>query len=200
MGDTNTLVLHYDRTRFDAVRRDGQVWLRGDQIAPPLGYRDERNVRLLYQRHQHEFTADEATVILEQTAGGPQQVRVFSLRGVRLLAMLARTEPAARFRRWVLDLLEGRAPIGARAPGDLLERVEGPPPLREHPLVQSAIAKSMDAGASLAAAFREARAKQKEARRLAALAGLSARELRILVERERWLAQRPSMQSPLFDG
>lgn len=194
------IVLNYDRTRLDGIRMDGQVWLRGDQIAPPLAYRDERSLRLLYERHRDEFTPDETRLIVEQTAGGAQQVRVFSLNGVRLLAMLARTEPAARFRRWVLDLLSGKAPLGLKAPGDLLETVEGPPRLSDHPMVRAAVHRSMEAGGVVSAAFRDARQMQREARRMAALAGLSARELKQLVERERWNARRPSMQSPLFDA
>ncbi|MBX9700974.1 MAG: phage antirepressor N-terminal domain-containing protein [Acetobacteraceae bacterium] len=89
---------------------------------------------------------------------------------------------------------------GGRPAGDLLERVEGPPPLRDHPAVAQAIALVQEAGRDIAEAFRTSRAKQKEARRIAARAGLSARELKILVERERWLAQRPSAQSPLLDA
>lgn len=89
---------------------------------------------------------------------------------------------------------------GDKPKGDLLERVEGPPPLREHPAVAQAIALVQEAGRDVAQAFRAARAKQREARRMAARAGLSARELKILVERERWLAERPSYQTPLFDA
>ena len=40
------------------------------------------------------------------TAGGKQQVRVFSLRGCHLLAMFSKTPVAKEFRRWVLDLIE----------------------------------------------------------------------------------------------
>lgn len=40
------------------------------------------------------------------TAGGEQQVRVFSLRGAHLLGMFARTDKAASFRKWVLDILD----------------------------------------------------------------------------------------------
>ncbi len=42
---------------------------------------------------------------------------MFSLRGTRLLALLARTPEAKAFRRWVLDLLEGkvrRQPVQAQ--------------------------------------------------------------------------------------
>ena len=38
-----------------------------------------------------------------------REVRIFSLRGAQLLAIFARTPPAKRFRRWVLDVLEGKA-------------------------------------------------------------------------------------------
>lgn len=43
------------------------------------------------------------------TAGGVQQVRVFSLRGAHLLGMLANTDKAKAFRRWVLDVLDKEA-------------------------------------------------------------------------------------------
>ena len=47
------------------------------------------------------------TALIEvPTAGGIQTVRVFSLRGAHLLGMLARSERAKEFRRWVLDTIE----------------------------------------------------------------------------------------------
>jgi prophage antirepressor-like protein len=108
MNAMMTTTLHYQRHALEAVHMAGQMWLRGGQIAPPLGYADERNLRLLYTRHEGEFTADETREVTLPTAGGTQAVRVFSLRGARLLALLARTPPAKAFRRWVLDLLEGK--------------------------------------------------------------------------------------------
>ena len=181
-----TIMLHYNRTRLEGVQMDGQTWLRVPQIVAPLGFAQEKYVRTLYERHRDEFTQDETLLIVEHTAGGPQQVRMFSLQGVRLLAMLARTPSAAQFRRWVLDLLAGRAPLRVNVAGDLLEQIEGPPRLAAHPLVREAIATAMEARADIAAAFRNARDKQRRARKQAALAGLSSRELRILVERECW--------------
>lgn len=197
---TEIVVLSYQRTRLEGIRMDGQIWLRGSQIVTPLGFASPTAYRNLIARHAAEFTPEETRVITERSEGGPQQVRVFSLNGVRLLAMLARTEPAARFRRWVLDLLSGRAPLGIRPAGTLLEAVEGPPRLSDHPMVRQAVHRSMEAGNVIASAFRDARAMNREARRMAALAGLSARELKQMVERERWQMRRPSMQSPLFDA
>jgi hypothetical protein len=93
-----------------------------------------------------------------------------------------------------LPLLAGK-PVG-----NLLERVEGPPRMADHPAVAQAIGLCMEAGRDIADAFRAARIKQREARKAAARAGLSARELRLLVERQRWQAKRPSNDSPLFDA
>ena len=108
MNAMMTTTLHYHQHALEAVHMGGQMWLRGDQIDLPLGYGDERNVRLLYTRNADEFTADESRVVILPTPGGVQEIRVFSLRGVRLLALLARTPQAKAFRRWVLDLLEGK--------------------------------------------------------------------------------------------
>lgn len=94
----------------------------------------------------------------------------------------------------------GLPTVAGKPSGNLLEAVEGPPPLRSHPAVAWAIAMSLEAGRDIAQAFRDARAKQRQARQEAARAGISSRELRILVERERWNAQRPSNDSPLFDA
>ena len=115
-------ILRYQSHEMEAVHISGQIWLRGDQIAPPLGYTDERSVRNLYARNADEFTADETRVVPIRTDGGEQKTRVFSLRGVRLLGLLANTKPAKGFRKWILDLLEGRvrqpsAPMQIALPG-----------------------------------------------------------------------------------
>lgn len=191
-----SIMLTYDRTRLDGVRMDGQVWLRGDQIAPPLGYRDERNVRLLFERNEREFTPDESRVIAMPTAGGPQQVRVFSLQGVRLLAMLARTEPAARFRRWVLDLLSGRASLSREgvAPQPLSRLGEAEAMLSE-PLVEAAIAKLDEADGRVADAQRRRAALYREAARMGRLAGCAPQDLIELRKLQRILARLPAQPS-----
>lgn len=66
----------------------------------------EVRVRNLYRRHADEFTATMTALVKMRTAGGEQDVRVFSLRGAHLLGMFARTERAKRFRRQVLDVLD----------------------------------------------------------------------------------------------
>lgn len=193
-NDTTTIALHYGSTRLDGVQMDGQMWLRGGQIAPPLGLSDERQVRKIFERHRDEFTADETALITEQTAGGPQQVRVFSLRGCRMLCFFAKTEPAARFRRWVLDLLEGKAPVPHAAP-DALARLPDARAVLAQPAVQAAIAR-LDAVDAADSRHQKAQGRERsEIGRLARLNGMSIKDLRKLRDLERILASIPSLSA-----
>ena len=107
--------LTFRNTEFDIVDRSGQPWLRGYQVGTALGYTSQPDtaVRKVFERNADEFT-DRMTALVElETAGGKQQVRIFSLRGAHLLGMLSRTAVAKEFRRWALDILEGIAPAPA---------------------------------------------------------------------------------------
>ncbi len=107
---TETTVLAFEHIEFDVVDIHNVPWLRAPQIEGALGYEKRDAVGQLYARNADEFT-DEMTQIVDlDTAGGRQPVRIFSPRGCYLLGMLARTERAKAFRRWVLDVLEGRQP------------------------------------------------------------------------------------------
>ncbi|WP_107842569.1 BRO-N domain-containing protein [Neisseria sicca] len=97
--------LSFKNTHFQITDINGQPWLRGLQIASALGYKNpSSDITNLYDRNADEFTDSMTRVIELTTAGGKQQVRVFSLRGAHLLGMLARTKAAKEFRHWVLEL------------------------------------------------------------------------------------------------
>lgn len=193
-NDTSIIILHYGSTRLDGIQMDGQTWLRVTQIVTPLGFASERGLHNIITRHADEFTADETKLLVEQTAGGPQQVRVFSLRGARLLAMLARTEPAARFRRWVLDLLEGRAPVAHPAP-DALSRLPDARAVLAQPAIRNAIAR-LDALDEADSRHQQSQGRiRSEIGRLARLNGMSLAELRKMRELERILASIPSLSA-----
>lgn len=103
----NAVALSFKNTHFQITDINGQPWLRGLQIASALGYKNPTSdITNLYDRNADEFTDSMTRVIELTTAGGKQQVRVFSLRGAHLLGMLARTKAAKEFRHWVLDVLE----------------------------------------------------------------------------------------------
>ncbi|MBP0629767.1 Bro-N domain-containing protein [Cupriavidus sp. AcVe19-1a] len=108
---TDASILAFESIEFDVIDIHNVPWLRGPQIGGALGYADDaKAVQKLFDRNSDEFTAEMTQVVELDTAGGRQPVRIFSPRGCYLLGMLARTERAKAFRRWVLDVLEGRQP------------------------------------------------------------------------------------------
>lgn len=102
--------LVFDDTVFSVVDRDGQPWLRGPEIANALGYERADAVARIHKRNADEFTQEMTDTVNLTVSGNLQSsTRIFSLRGAYLLGMFASTPPAKRFRRWVLDVLEGKA-------------------------------------------------------------------------------------------
>jgi len=99
--------LTFESTTFDIATVNNQIWLRANQIGEALGYKNpNKDIRAVYERNADEFTPSMTQLIELDTAGGKQQVRVFSLRGAHLLGMFARTEKAKLYRIWVLDVLD----------------------------------------------------------------------------------------------
>lgn len=101
-----TTALTFNDVQFDVIPQNSQPWVRGSQIATALRYSSVQRVIELYTRHADEFTPAMTAVVTLPTEGGPQETRIFSLRGCHLLAMFARTPVAKQFRRWVLDVLD----------------------------------------------------------------------------------------------
>lgn len=97
--------LTFKSQRIIPVIVNNLPFLRVPQIEGALNYRSGKFLQI-YNRHADEFTPDMSFLTTVDTAGGKQQVRVFSLRGCHLLAMFSKTPVAKEFRRWVLDLIE----------------------------------------------------------------------------------------------
>lgn len=98
--------LCFNDVQFDVINQNQEPWVRSPQIAEALGYGQANRINDLYTRHADEFTPAMTAVVTLPTEGGPQETRIFSLRGCHLLAMFARTPVAKQFRRWVLDVLD----------------------------------------------------------------------------------------------
>ena len=99
--------LCFQSVEFDVIQQNQQPWVRGYQIGSALGYTaPDVQISKLYTRHADEFTPAMTAVVTLPTEGGPQETRIFSLRGCHLLAMFTRTPVAKAFRKWVLDVIE----------------------------------------------------------------------------------------------
>lgn len=103
----NAITLAFQNTQFDIVDRNGQPWLRAQQIGEAIGYSDDKSINRIYTRNSEEFT-DAMTEVVKVTTSGNlfSETRIFSLRGAHLPGMFARTNKAKDFRRWVLDILD----------------------------------------------------------------------------------------------
>lgn len=102
--------LTFRATTFTVVEHpSAEPWLRHHEISEALGYAEARSLVNLYNANAAEFTDSMTALVKLPTAGGMQEVRIFSLRGAHLLGMFARTDRAAEFRRWVLDVLDQQA-------------------------------------------------------------------------------------------
>ncbi|BET96517.1 BRO-N domain-containing protein [Xenorhabdus taiwanensis] len=92
---------------------DGKIWFTGKQVAQLLDYAKTKSVTNLYNANSDEFTSAMTEVITTVTSKESityrnlkTRVRIFSLRGLYLLGMLADTPVAKELRKWVLDLIE----------------------------------------------------------------------------------------------
>ncbi|MCT8713791.1 hypothetical protein KZ444_11540, partial [Glaesserella parasuis] len=98
--------LTFQNTTLSVINKNNHTFLTASDLGRALEYAHSDNVLRIYDRNADEFTAEMTALIELQTAGGKQQVRVFSLRGAHLIAMFARTKVAKEFRKWVLDILD----------------------------------------------------------------------------------------------
>lgn len=113
--------LQFQNTTFDVIDRNGVPWLQASQIAEALGYSRADKISEIYARHADEFT-DDMTLTLNLGVKGfgngnsEKEVRIFSPRGCYALGMFSRTPVSATFRKWALDVLEGKISNGAVLP------------------------------------------------------------------------------------
>lgn len=91
----------------------GKIWFTSKQVATLLDYSKTKSVTNLYNVNSDEFTPAMTEVITRVTSKESDtysnlktKVRIFSLRGLYLLGMLADTPVAKDLRKWVLDLIE----------------------------------------------------------------------------------------------
>lgn len=122
-GNNEVMPLAFNGIAISPVMRDGQIWMTASDLAKALDYSRVDNISKIYNRNVDEFT-EAMTLNVNMGVKGfgngnsEKSVRIFSLRGCHLIAMMARTKVAKAFRVWVLDILDSEvgAPVAAPTP------------------------------------------------------------------------------------
>ena len=102
----SSLALSFNEVNFSPVQQDNQAWITSRELGQALGYSREDAVNKIFERNSDEFTGSMTRNVKLTLQGQAREVRVFSLRGCHLIAMLSRTAIAKQFRKWVLDVLD----------------------------------------------------------------------------------------------
>ncbi len=119
MSNKKVTTLSFNGIALNPVMRDGQIWMTASDLAKALDYSRVDNISKIYNRNADEFT-EAMTLNVNMGVKGfgngnsEKSVRIFSLRGCHLIAMMARTKVAKDFRVWVLDVLDSE--VGAPVP------------------------------------------------------------------------------------
>ena len=102
-----TQQLTFQKTHFNVIEKNNQIWITASELAKALQYKSSKSVATVYGRNKDEFTSNMVEVINSMTSGNLQKSElIFSLRGAHLIGMFARTSTAKEFRHWVLDVLD----------------------------------------------------------------------------------------------
>jgi hypothetical protein len=185
------MILNAPDGRLETVRDGDRIWLRVRHICRTLGVH-QRTWEKQIERDPSLVPDGHTAMVPWPTDGGEQMIRVYSLDAVMNVAMEIHNKQARAFRRWVLALLRGQAPVRRPEPGGLTRLADARATLGV-PTIRAAIAK-LDGMAEADAAHQRRQARVRaEATRLAGQHGLSLTDLRKLRDLERILAELPSL-------
>lgn len=113
---------------FSIIDHDGIKWLTAEDAGLALGYAPgnaSAGVRNMYNRHEDEFTKDDARRInLSRRDGKTSEQLIFSESGCNMLGFFANTPRAKEFRQWAKQVLAGQAGVAAAHTDARLDRVE----------------------------------------------------------------------------
>lgn len=101
--------IEYNDTPITIVDQEGQPWFLGTDLAKAIGYDENRSLTRLHARNAEEFQDVDTRVVKLTPQGASQgrEYRIYSKTGAYLIAIMAKTEKAAKFRRWLVEVLNG---------------------------------------------------------------------------------------------
>lgn len=101
--------LIFQSTRFNIIIHNKQSWISIRELAQALNYSTTNTITGLYNKNSDEFTDSMTQVVESNTPGNyRKKVRIFTLHGAYLIAMLAQTPVSKEFCRWVRNILNNK--------------------------------------------------------------------------------------------
>jgi len=99
----NSIILRRD----DFLEKEGQLWMTAHELGRHLGFTNPfRGVKKIYYRNQAELEPFKGVSQIGTPLGGKQEHLAFNEIGCYIIAMLAKTEKARKFRRALAEFLQ----------------------------------------------------------------------------------------------
>ena len=91
----------------DVIHEQGRYWMTAKEIGKALGYNDPANsMNRLCSRHKDEIEPYKGYIQLTDHLGIPHETSIFNTDGMWLIALLAKTPKARKFRKFIVNMLK----------------------------------------------------------------------------------------------
>ena len=102
--------LQFNNHNIESIEIDGQKYISSSNMATALEYSSPKSITNLFNANKDEFTENEdyRVIDLMTIKNAPYKQIFFSMQGVVLITMLAKTQKAKEFREWAKKVLVGK--------------------------------------------------------------------------------------------
>lgn len=100
-------ILHFNSYQIESIEINGKKYISSANMSNALEYSTSKSITNLFNANREEFTeGEDYTVIDSMTVkNAPYKQIFFSMEGVILITMLAKTPKAVEFRKWAKNTL-----------------------------------------------------------------------------------------------
>jgi len=103
----STQILHFNNHRIESIEIDGKKYISSANMSNALEYSTSKSITNLFNSNREEFTEGEDYMVIDSMTvkNAPYKQIFFSMEGVILITMLAKTQKAVEFRKWAKNTL-----------------------------------------------------------------------------------------------
>ncbi|NBO36635.1 hypothetical protein EBU91_03765 [bacterium] len=103
----STQILHFNNHQIESIEIDGKKYISSANMSNALEYSTSKSITNLFNSNREEFTEGEDYMVIDSMTvkNAPYKQIFFSMEGVILITMLAKTQKAVEFRKWAKNTL-----------------------------------------------------------------------------------------------